>query len=383
MKYKNFITYLKALSLMIGYIIGVGMFSLPFLVAKAGVVSFFIIFISIFFVQYFIHLIYADVILETKTRHRMSGYAEKYLGKPWKEITFLAKIIGNYGALLAYIIITGIFLNQLLGPIFGGSDFIYSNIIFFVEAIIVLFGIGMIANAELVLMFLLLVVIVLISFKGFGFVEMENFKIIDWKYLLLPYGAMLLALDGNGALPMVARIVKRDKNMMKKVVTSATILASVIILVFTSVIVGVSGAGTSADSLSGISDIMGPGVVTIALIFAIISMITSFIGVAEAIKETFWWDFKVNKLLSWALAVFVPYLLFLFGFKDLIGIISFAGAVAGGMSAIVLILVFKQLKKKKKQLLLFKRKPNSIILTILISLFVLGVIYEIWAFSTF
>jgi hypothetical protein len=127
---------------------------------------------------------------------------------------------------------------------------------------------------------------------------------------------------------------------------------------------------------------MGPGVVTIALIFGIISMVTSFIGVAEAIKETFWWDFKVNKLLAWALAVFVPYFMFLFGFKNLIGIISFAGAVAGGMSAIILIMVFKKLGDQKMGLALFKKKPNIIILSFLVSLFVLGVVYEIWAFST-
>jgi tyrosine-specific transport protein len=382
MKYKNFITYLKAMSLMIGYIIGVGMFGLPLLVAKAGIISFIVIFISIFCIQYFIHLIYADVILETKSKHRMPGYAEKYLGKPWKEITFLAKIIGNYGGLLAYIIITGIFLNQLLNPIFGGSEFIYSNIIFFVEATIVLFGIGMIASAELILMFVLLVVIALLSIKGIHFIEIENFKMIEWKYLLLPYGAMLFALDGNGSLPIVARIVNRDKKMMKKVVTSATVLAALIILVFTLVIVGISGASTTQDALSGISKIMGPGVVTIALIFGIISMVTSFIGVAEAIKETFWWDFKVNKLLAWALAVFVPYFMFLFGFKNLIGIISFAGAVAGGMSAIILIMVFKKLGDQKMGLALFKKKPNIIILSFLVSLFVLGVVYEIWAFST-
>lgn len=376
------IKFLEALAVMIGYIIGVGMFGLPFLIAKAGIISFLIILISIFFVQYFIHLIYADVILETKTKHRMAGYAEKYLGKKWKGITFLAKIVGNYGGMLAYIIITGIFLHQLLSPYFGGTEMIYSSIIFFIEATIVFFGIGMIARAEFFMLFLLLLVVVLISIRGIFFVEISNYSLIDWKYILLPYGATLFALDGNGSLPIVSRILNKDKKMVKRVVSVATLSAAVIILIFTFVIVGVSGINTTEDALTGVGQIIGPGITTFALIFGVITMMTSFIGVAQAVKETLWWDYKVNKLIAWALAVFVPYFLFLFGFKNLIGIISFAGAIAGGMSAIVLIMIFIKLKKNKIKLLLFDKKPKTIMLSLLIGLFVAGIIYEIWAFST-
>ncbi len=371
----------QAVAVMVGYIIGVGMFGLPFLVSKAGLVSFFVLLIILGFVQHFIHLIYANVILETRSRHRMPGYAEKYLGRPWKEITFLAKMIGNFGALLAYIIITGVFLNQLLGPYLGGSEFIYANILFFIEAGIVLLGVGMIARAELIMATFLLAVVVLVSIKSLGHIEIGNYNLFNWKYIILPYGAMLMALDGNGSLPMVVRILKRDKELIKKAIRLGTFIPIVVIAIFTLAIVGLAGENTTADALTGISSVLGSGTVKIALVFGIITMVTSFLGVAESVKETLWWDYEVNKLLAWALAVFVPYLLYIANFRNFIEVISFAGAIAGGMSAVILILIFLQMKKKKKQLILFKKQPNIIILSLLIGLFVAGIIYKIWAFS--
>ena len=136
-------------------------------------------------------------------------------------------------------------------------------------------------------------------------------------------------------------------------------------------------------------DVFNGGIISIALVFGIFTMVTSFLGVAESIRETLWWDFKVNKYMAWALAVFVPYVLYILGLKNLIGIISFAGAVAGGLAAIILILIFIKLKKqkekisilKKDKLTLFKYHPHNFISYLLITLFICGIIYEIISFA--
>jgi len=374
---KNF---LPALSVMIGYVIGVGMFSLPFLVSRAGVLSFFILLALLGSTQYFIHLIYSNIILATPGFHRMPGYAGEHLGKNWKHIVFVAKMIGNLGALLAYIIITGIFLNQLLGPIFGGNEFFYASLLFFIEAAVIYFGVGFLSRVELLMTTFLLLVVIMIVVKGHSSIQAENFIMIDWRYLFLPYGAMLFSLDGNGSLPIVAKLINRDKKTMKKIVKLGTFIPILVIIVFTLTIVGISGIGTTSDALVGISSILGDGVITFALVFGVLTMITSFLGVGEAVRETLCWDYKVNKFLGWALACFVPYIMYLLGFKNLIEVISFAGAIAGGISAIVLILIFIKIRKNKKKLIMFKYKPNIIITSFLICMFIAGVVYEVWAF---
>ncbi len=365
---------------MVGYVIGVGMFSLPFLISRAGVLSFLLLLVLLGTTQYFIHLIYSNVILATPEFHRMPGYAGKYLGEKWKHIVFIAKMIGNLGALLAYIIITGIFLHQLLGPILGGNEFFYASLLFFIEATVIYFGVGFLSKVELLMTTFLLLVVAMIAIKGHSSIQAENFLMIDWKYMFLPFGAMLFTLDGNGSLPIVAKLINRDKNVMKRIVRLGTFLPIVVIVIFTLTIVGISGAGTTPDALVGLSSILGDGVIIFALIFGILTMITSFLGVCEAVRETLRWDYKVNKFLSWSLACFVPYFMYLLGFKNLIEVISFAGAIAGGISAIVLIMIFIKLRKEKNKLIMFKRKPNLVITSLLICMFIVGIIYEILVF---
>ena len=376
-KIKN---YWQAVAVMVGYVIGVGMFSLPFLTSRAGILVFFILIIFFGLVQYLLHLIYANLIIATEGYHRLPGYAEIYLGKAGKILTFIAKTIGNYGALLAYIIITGIFLNQLLSATFGGNEFIYASLLFILEAGIVFFGIGMIARAEFFMTILLLLVIFFVFVKGSSVMEISNFTVINWKYFLLPYGAMLFAIDGVGSLPIVVKLLRRQKESIKSVVRIGTFVPVAVIALFTLVILGISGNQTTPDALSGIKAILNDGVVLFSLIFGVLTMVTSFLVVAESIKETLWWDFKVNKHLSWALAVFLPYILYVLGLKNLINVISFAGGVAGSLSAIILILIFIQLRKKAGRLVLFKRSPGAVIIYFLISLFVCGMIYEIYYF---
>lgn len=378
---KGNIKFFQATAVMIGYTIGVGIFGLPYLVSKAGLLPFLILFAILLPVQYIIHLIYGSIILSTEGYHRMPGYTEIYLGKGWKMLVFVGKVVGSIGAMLAYIIVTGIFLNDLLQPIFGGIDntFLYATIFFALEAFIVYLGVGMIAKTELVLTALLIGVVVLISIKGAPFISSENYIIFDWKYMLLPYGALLFSLDGNGSLPVVARLLRRNPEAMKKVVRLGTFVSAAITLLFTLSISGITGASTTPDALTGVSLIMN-GAVTLALVFGIISMATSFFGVAEAVRDTLNWDYGLNKKLSWAIAVFVPYGLYVLGVENLTDVITFVGALGGGLCALVLVRIYMKIRKQKKTFALISEKLPTFLHWFLLALFTLGMLYTIWEY---
>lgn len=369
--------YFQAIAVMIGYIVGVGMFGLPYLTVRAGWLAFIILLAVLGSAQYLIHLVYANMIVINRSFHRLPGYVEKYLGAKGKWAVFAAKLLGNYGALLAYIIISSIFLRQLLNPFLGENLILYASIIVAIAAIVVFKGIRAISKVELYMSALLFFVIGVMIYKGWSTIEAKNYMAIDWSNTLLPYGAMLMALDGNGSLPIVGRLIKKDTVLFKSVIRTSMILSSLILILFVFVIVGISGANTTPDALVGVQKILANGVITLVLIFGLFSIMTSIIGVAESLKETFWWDFKVNKTLAWALAIFVPYILYLAGITDLIGVISFIGAVGGGFCAIVMLIVFLKIKKKKSKLPMFTRKPPNALVYLLIGLFVVGMIYEI------
>jgi amino acid permease len=376
-KPKNFY---KAIGVLIGYIIGVGMFGLPFLVSRAGVLNFFLFLIGMGVLQYFVHLIYMNLIVVTPAFHRMPGYAGLYLGNWGKHLVFTAKILGNIGGLLAYIIISSTFLHALLSPLLGGSELIYGVTLFTLEAIVVFFGISMVASVELVMSTLLILVVALIVAKGAPVIDVNNFIAWDWKYMFLPFGAMLMALDGNGALPIVGKLLNKDPKACKQVVGIGTFGAMLITVLFVLTVVGISGSGTTPDSLKGIRAVLDDGVILFSMIFGVLTMTTSFILVAEAVRETLWWDYRMNRYLAWAIAVFTPFSLYLIGIRDLTSVISLAGGVAGGLSVIMLLSVFQKLLKQPDKMVIFKRKPAKLFIYMLIGLFSFGMIYELWHF---
>ncbi len=376
--FKN--SFVNAISIMVGYIVGVGMFGLPYLTARSGIFIFLALFSVITFIQYLLHLIYADIVIETPGKHRLAGYAEIYLGKSGKLLAFSAKMIGNMGGLLAYFIITGIFAYQLFGDLFGGTPEIYSSVFFAAEAIIMLFGIGAICELELLLNIVLVITIFFISIKGTHFLSPINYSFSSWSGILILYGAVLFALDGVGSIPIAANLVKDNKNKVKKVMALATFFSAFIILLFTLVITGITGSATTPDALTGLKNVMGDGIISVALVLGLLTIITSVFGVAEAVKETLMYDYKTNKYVSWAITMFIPFGFFLLGFNNLTSVISFAGAVAGGISAIILIMIFRKMEKQNRKTTLFKNSPGRLLLGILSLMFLIGICYQIWSF---
>ena len=130
--------------------------------------------------------------------------------------------------------------------------------------------------------------------------------------------------------------------------------------------------------MTGLAFILKDGVITFSLIFGLLAIITSYIVTAQATEEIYNWDLKLNNKLSWFLAGFIPYFLFLIGLSDLIKIISFTGAITGGLSGIILILLAFKVKSNPEKDSCIKCKLNKPLAYILSLCFVLGAIYEIW-----
>lgn len=372
--------YYQAIAVLIGQIVGVGIFGMPFLFAKAGLLSllFFIVFIGL--VQYFIHLVYANLVLATPTYHQLPGYTEMYLGRRAKNFIFVTNLIGNYCALLAYTIVSSAFLCQLLSPVLGGSEFIYAVVIFSIEAAIVFFGVHFLARVELVMAFLLVFIVSLIAWRSFDFIQVSNYITVNWKYFLIPYGAMLFTLDGTPVIPFIVELLDKNKDDVKKVVRIGTLIPTVITAIFSLVIIGISGANITPDALIGIKSVLRDGVVVLSLVFGVLCIFTSFIGSAQSLRKIYHWDYKINKHLAWFFTMSIPFLLYLAGINDFINVISFAGAVSGGISAIVLITIVSKINNDVDKIAIFKRRLPSFFLYTLITMFTAGILYEIFCF---
>lgn len=371
---KNFF---YATAILIGTIVGAGMFGIPYVVAQSGFLigAIFLLFLTV--VSLLIHLIYGEIVCRTKEKHRLVGYAEYYLGKWGKIIITFSVLFGLYGSLLVYIIISGEFLSTIFSPLLGGSAFTYSLIFFAVGALAILKGLSLIERLELIMALFLVLVVFLIFFSGLPRLDISNLKTINLKYFFLPYGIILWALAGGAAIPEIKEILKTDGKKYKKIIIFGTVIPAILYLLFMFIVIGVTGTDTSPEAIEGLIGSLGREIIILGAIFGALAAMTSFFVIGLCLKKVFWYDYKINKTLSWFLACSIPLIGFLLGLRAFIPIIGFLGVILGAIEGTALILIYKKAKKFGNREPEYSLKIPNIITYALIGIFVLGLIYQV------
>lgn len=369
--------YFKAIATMVGTILGVGIFSIPFVIAQSGILPFLILLPLLAFAQYVFHKLYAEIIIATGEKHRMPGYVAKYFGEQAKYIVLFFVLIASYGSMLAYVLVGGSFLHQLLFPVFGGSQFLYTTILYIMVATIVLYGLKLIAKIDALLAVLLLLTVVMVIGNSLFNINLENYQLVSWPYFLLPYGPIFFAVGGDVAIPEVCRLLDNDRRQVKKAIIWGTFVPAAIIFSFVLAVVGVSGGRTSPDTLAGLASFLPLNVIKIALAFGLMTITTAFLSVAESAKETYVWDLKINKKIAWALALSPAFILYLLGVNNLTSVVSFTGSITGGILGITLIWLFFKVKNSTNNGAKIQTKLTRGMAIFLSFLFVAGFIYSL------
>ncbi|MDP2966806.1 MAG: aromatic amino acid transport family protein, partial [bacterium] len=313
-----------------------------------------------------IHLFFGELALKTPDFKRLPGFAKIYLGN-WGQIAaYTSTILGIFGALLAYLIVGGEFLTELFLPIFGGSSLVYTLFYFVIAAALIFFGIKAIAKVEFWGLVLFFIILFAIFFQGKLFITIENlFPSPDISYIFLPYGIILFSLWGAALIPEVEEMLGKEKNLLLKIIPIAILIPMVVYLFFIYLILGITGTQTTESALTGLRNVLGDGIVSLALIFGLLTTFTSFITLGLTLKKVFWYDLKIGKNIAFAITCFIPLVLFLIGIKQFIPIISFVGATMLGIDGILILLMYRTIN------------PKNLLVFPLILVFFAGIIYEI------
>ena len=363
-----------ALSILSGTIIGVGFFSLPFITAKVGILVMAAYFLVLGTIVILVHLFFGEVVLKTEGIHRIPGYVKIHLGKLAGNFAILFTLIGFPGGLLAYLIIGGEFSRALFSPFFGGDNALYTTVYFILGAILIYFGIKTIAKIEIIGLIVFFIIISVFFVWGWPELNLNNLLNFDLRYLFLPYGPILFSLWGAALIPEAKEILGNSARSLKKIILVSIAIPAIIYFIFIVLVAGISGQNTSLEGIKGLIPFLGDKIVSLGLIFGIWATFTSYLALGLTFKKILWHDLNIPKNISWLIACFAPFILFLIGFKDFIGIISFVGGVMLSIEGILIILMYLAVKK-------FRRFSLPYFLTsFLIVIFILGMIYEITHF---
>jgi len=337
-----------AIATLSGTIIGVGLFSLPFITLKVGfwvMLGYFLVLGSLVIL---VHLFFGELALKTPDLKRLPGFAKFHLGKWGEKTAFLSSILGIFGAILAYIIVGGEFLTELLSPIFGGGNLVWTLFYFSLGAALIFFGIKAISKIEFWGLVLFFIILIAIFFRGQTFLKIENlFPSPDFSQLFLPYGAILFSLWGAALIPEVEEMLRERKKLLKILIPISILIPIFVYLFFIYLILGITGSQTTESALTGLRNFLGDRIVSLGLFFGVLTTFTSFIALGLTLKKVFWYDLKIDKNLSWAITCFIPLALFLIGIKSFIPVIVFVGGAMLGNDGILILLMYRKINPKK------------------------------------
>jgi len=339
----------EPLAVLIGTIIGAGIFSLPYVAFKTGfgITVFYVLVLSILTIV--VHQLLAEVSRGTQKIHRLPGYTEEYLGKNWRNFSLIISSLELIGTLLAYLILGGGFLQSYFTSYFGGSTIFYVLIYFVVGSFLIYLGIKSIAKTEIVMFAFFILILFLFFFYGAPALNFQNLLTFQPQNFFWPYGPILFSLWGLTLVPEIKEMVAGNRQKLRRVISAGIIFCALYYLLFIFIILGVSGNQTSADALSGFGKIVGSQVIRLGFIFGFFATFTSFITLGLTFKKILQYDLKLPEKFSWVITCFSPLILYLLGIKNFLNVISLTGAVLLGLEAIIVILIYKNFLKKKFQ----------------------------------
>jgi len=86
-------SYLLGIGALVGTIVGAGMFGLPFVAVRSGVVTALFYLLIFGILMGLMHFLYFEVALHTREKHRFTGYVGYYMGPRLKTLTLAQGLV--------------------------------------------------------------------------------------------------------------------------------------------------------------------------------------------------------------------------------------------------------------------------------------------------
>lgn len=368
----------KAIATLVGTVIGIGIFGLPYIMYKSGFLTGLFVLILVGLLMCLVNLLLGEVVLRTEGKHQLTGYAEVYLGKTGKHLMLFSLLMGVYGALIGYTIHEGEVLFSLFGVL---SPLAFSIIFLFLCSSIIYKGIKTTGVFELVFTSVMLFVLLVICFFSFNKISIQNLTVFNPNLLFYSYGMIIFSYIGTIAIPEMSEIIKNKKNL-KRAIIIGSVIPILCYVLFTFSVTGIVGSNFDLLSIEergatiALKNFVSPLMGLLANILAVCTMFTAFISIGTGLMEVYVYDYKFNRQFAFLMLLLVPILFLFFGLTDFMKIIIFAGAISAGVDGILIVLMHEKSKVAGKHYSIYSIPKNTFIYWFLILLFLAGMIYQ-------
>lgn len=340
--FRRRLTMFQGVALIVSATIGAGVLGLPYVVAKVGLSIGLLYIIILGFLMIGMNLLIGDIAVRTRGNLQLAGLARKYLGWVGEVMMVTIKYLSGAGVLVIYIIGTGEALQALL----GGSSFQWSIVFFIVGAVFIYNGINSIKVIDFFLSLGILTIILAISGFSWPHIDMMNFQYYDLAYAFLPYGVILFAYNGDAAIIESHSILSDSNKSFKSSIVIAGLISIITYVLFSIIVLGVTGNQTTDIATIGLGEKIGPVMLILGNVFAVLAMGTSFLTIGLSLRDSLAWDYKFKHKSAALPVIFIPLIIFLLGLRQFIEAINIVGGIFVSLEILIIILIYWRAKTK-------------------------------------
>ncbi|KKU91548.1 MAG: Aromatic amino acid transporter of the HAAAP family [Candidatus Jorgensenbacteria bacterium GW2011_GWA1_48_11] len=334
--------FLLAITVLAGTIVGAGMFALPYLVSRLGLVLGFFYLFFFAAVYFAIHLMYARVVAVEPGKHQFFYFARIYLKKPLAIFASWSILLELLFVLTIYLILAPVFL-RLVWPDAGlGVLFIF----WFVGSAFVLLDLRWLGLSEFIGALGILIIIFIVFFVSFPKPLLTPFgQSLDWSLFFLPFGPILFALAGRPAISKVVEEWRRSRAANQSFSLGKAVFFGTFIpaFIYTLFIIGVLklNPGVSPEAVNSLG-FLSPALLAGLGLAGLLAILTSYFVIAVNVKEIMQLDLGLGKTASVLVASLGPLFLYFAGFKDFLSALVFTGGIFLALEGIFVVKMWRR-----------------------------------------
>src|SRR3989338_5436931 len=368
----------RAVATMVGGIVGVGVFGLPFAFAHFGAAPSLLMLAGLAVLLIVLQLMVGELAIRIDGNERVVGYVRRFLGPRFGKLALVLMTFGLWGALLAYLIVGGNFLHALIGPVFGASEAVSVLLLAAVGGFLVYRGLSFVSHIEIIIVCVILFLFVFIAGAAVPHAKIAHLVTADPSYALTTYGVMLFALAGLGVVPeMQGVLAARAKRQLRHAIVVGMGIIVALYALFSLAVSSATGLATTAVAFDGLVPLLGDVFRVTAALIGTVTILSVFTIVGTELMNTFTFDSGIPWRIAWALALGVPVIAYLFGMTNFIALVGFVGGVFSAGVGILVVLAYERLRRdplcKDRHCLNVPR----VVSYLLIAIFLVGAILEI------
>jgi amino acid permease len=330
--FKPTATTAEAVFMITGMTIGAGILVIPYAVEQVGLLIGLGFIFGLGLIVLLLNLMIGEIIVRTKAPLQLPGLAEKYLGKWARNLLSATMLFSSFGSLLVYIIGEG----KTLQALFGGNGIIWSIIFWSIGSFCIVAGLQRLRVIEKVFGIIIMAIIIFISVLLLPHFSATNIFSVNLSRLFFPLGIILFALHATPAIAEAHALLPNANRRFRRAVIIGTLIPIALYALFALAVVGFTGHNTTEIATIGLGKSLGPAIMTLISIFAILAMSTGFMGLGTALREIFVWDWKMNDHGATFLVIALPLSLFLLGIRDFTASINFIGGLFISIESIII-----------------------------------------------